>query len=51
MSTKKSTKLVLRPYHTNLRPCAFMEYWLLDSPHLRSYQLRRSLKNQQLARK
>ena len=30
MSTRKSAKLVLRPYHTNLRPCAFLEFWPLD---------------------
>ena len=32
MSSSKSTKLVLRPYHTNLCPCAFLEFWPLDSP-------------------
>ena len=31
MSTRKSKKLVLRPYHTKLRPCAFLEFWPLDS--------------------
>ena len=32
MSTRKSTKLVLRPYYTKLRSCAFSEFWPLDLP-------------------